>query len=75
MIFVPRMIRGIFFVHQGAGTQLMAVAFCVLFRYYRNIYALALAHAMFGLWVASTIPESVIRHMRVGIGYLHYIRR
>ena len=58
-----------------AGTLLMAAIFCVLFRYYRNIYALAVAHAMFGLSVAATIPESVIRHMRVGIGYLHYIRR
>jgi hypothetical protein len=58
-----------------AGTLLMAVVFCLLFRSYRNIYALALAHAMFGLSVAATFPESVIRHMRVGIGYLHYVKR
>lgn len=58
-----------------AGTLAMAVAFCALFRRYRNLYALALAHAMFGMSVAASIPESVIRHMRVGIGYLHYARR
>ncbi len=58
-----------------AGTLLMAVIFCALFRHYRNIYALAVAHAMFGLSVASVFPEAVVRHMRVGIGYLHYVKR
>ncbi len=58
-----------------AGTLLMAALFCALFRHYRNIYALALAHAMLGLSLAAAIPESVIRHMRVGIGYLHYVKR
>ncbi len=57
-----------------AGTLLMAIIFCALFRHYRNIYALAVAHAMFGLSVAAVFPEAVLRHMRVGIGYLHYIR-
>ena len=58
-----------------AATVLMAAVFCALFRRYRNLYALAAAHAMFGLSVAAVMPEWVVRHMRVGIGYLTYVRR
>lgn len=56
-------------------TFLMALAFCLLFRRYRNIYVLAIAHAMLGLALSAAVPEVVVRHMRVGIGYLHYIGR
>ncbi len=58
-----------------ATTFAMAVVFCLLFRHYRNIYALAVAHAMFGLSLSASVSENAIRHMRVGIGYLHYISR
>jgi len=29
-------------------------------------------HAMLGLTIALTVPESLLHHMRVGIGYLRY---
>lgn len=58
-----------------AATLAMAVVFCLLFRRYRNIYALAVAHAMLGLSLAAVIPEPLVRHMRVGIGYLRYVSK
>ena len=45
---------------------------CVLFLRYRNIYTLGVAHGIMGLCVAVTVPNSLHRHMRVGLGYLHY---
>ncbi len=57
------------------ATFAMALVFCSLFRVYRNIYALSVAHAMLGLALAAAIPEAATRHMRVGIGYLHYLAR
>lgn len=45
---------------------------CVLFLRYRNLYTLGIAHAILGISVAVTVPNHIQRHMRVGIGYLHY---
>jgi hypothetical protein len=45
---------------------------CLLFLRYRNLYPLALAHAILGITIAMTIPGPVIRNMRVGLGYLTY---
>jgi membrane protease YdiL (CAAX protease family) len=45
---------------------------CVLFLRYRNIYTLGIAHGIMGLCVAITVPNSLHRHMRVGLGYLRY---
>jgi membrane protease YdiL (CAAX protease family) len=45
---------------------------CVLFLRYRNIYTLGIAHGIMGLCVAITVPNSLQRHMRVGLGYLRY---
>ncbi len=45
---------------------------CVLFLRYRNLYTLGIAHAILGICVAITVPNHIQRHMRVGIGYLHY---
>jgi hypothetical protein len=45
---------------------------CEIFRRHRNIYPLGVAHAILGLTIAITVPDQVQRHMRVGIGYLHY---
>lgn len=45
---------------------------CEIFRRHRNIYALGVAHAILGLTIAITVPDQVQRHMRVGVGYLHY---
>lgn len=45
---------------------------CLLFLRYRNIWPLALAHALLGVTIATTIPRPIIRNMRVGLGYLEY---
>jgi membrane protease YdiL (CAAX protease family) len=45
---------------------------CMLFLRYRNLYTLALAHAIVGLTLAITIPDAMQHQMRVGIGYLHW---
>jgi membrane protease YdiL (CAAX protease family) len=48
------------------------VFFCEMFRRYRSIYPLAVAHAALGLTIAVTMPDSLMHHMRAGIGYLQY---
>lgn len=53
-------------------TLVMGIAACALFLRYRNLWPLAAAHAILGITLAVTIPATVIRNMRVGIGYLHY---
>ncbi len=55
-----------------AATFIGALFFCEMFRRYRNIYPLGIVHAMLGLTIAFTIPDSLLHHMRVGIGYLRY---
>lgn len=47
-------------------------ASCRLFLRYRNLYTLAIAHAILGISIAITVPGPVIRNMRVGLGYLTY---
>jgi membrane protease YdiL (CAAX protease family) len=53
-------------------TFLWGLAASLLFLRYRNLYPLALAHAILGVAVAMTIPGPVDHNMRVGLGYLHY---
>ena len=55
-----------------AGTLIGALFFCEMFRRYRSIYLLGVVHAMLGLTIAMTMPDSVLHHMRVGMGYLRY---
>jgi len=45
---------------------------CVLFLRYRNLYPLAIAHAILGICIAITIPGHITHNMRVGLGYLTY---
>jgi membrane protease YdiL (CAAX protease family) len=45
---------------------------CFLFLRYRNLYTLGIAHGILGICLAVTIPDHIHRHMRVGLGYLHY---
>jgi membrane protease YdiL (CAAX protease family) len=45
---------------------------CPLYLRYRNLYVLGIAHAILGLSVAITVPDSIHHHMRVGIGYVTY---
>lgn len=53
-------------------TFIAALSFCSMFRMYRSIYPIAVMHALLGLTVAMTMPDSLLHHMRVGIGYLRY---
>ncbi len=53
-------------------TLLWGVVACTVFLRTRNIYPLALAHAIFGISIAVMVPSPVIHNMRVGLGYLHY---
>jgi membrane protease YdiL (CAAX protease family) len=54
------------------ATLASALFLCEMFRRYRSIYPLAIAHAMLGITVAMTTPDSLLHHMRVGLGYLRY---
>jgi len=54
------------------ATFLGGIFFVETFRRWRNIYPVAIAHAMFGLTLAITIPDHWIRHMRVGLGFLRF---
>jgi membrane protease YdiL (CAAX protease family) len=49
-----------------------AVFFCEMFRRYRNLFPLGVVHAALGLTIAASLPDSVLHHMRVGLGYLTY---
>lgn len=53
-------------------TLIWGVVACLLFLRYRNIYPLAMAHAVFGICIAITVPGPVSHNMRVGLGYLQY---
>jgi membrane protease YdiL (CAAX protease family) len=45
---------------------------CELFRRYRNIYPLAIAHALVGLALAAAIPDLIHHQMKVGMAYFHW---
>ena len=49
-----------------------AIFFCLMFRRFRNLYPLGLVHAALGLTIAATLPDSLMHHMRVGLGFLTY---
>jgi membrane protease YdiL (CAAX protease family) len=53
-------------------TLLWGLASCLLFLRYRNLYTLAIAHAILGVTLAITVPAAVHHNMRVGLGYLTY---
>lgn len=53
-------------------TLIWGLAACLVFIRSRNVYPLAIAHAIFGICVAITIPASVLHNMRVGLGYIQY---
>lgn len=53
-------------------TFVWGFAACLLFLHYRNLYPLAVAHAIVGIAIAITIPGPVDHNMRVGLGYLTY---
>ena len=55
-----------------AVTLIWGFAACLVFLRYRNLYPLAIAHAIFGITIAITIPGPLDHNMRVGRGYLTY---
>lgn len=52
-----------------AATLVMGWVFSDVFRRYRNLYPLAIAHAVLGLALAIALPESATHRMRVGIAW------
>jgi membrane protease YdiL (CAAX protease family) len=54
------------------ATLLWGFLACLLFIRYRNLYPLAMAHAVLGITIAIAVPGPVIHNMRVGLGYLTY---
>lgn len=56
-----------------AGTFVAAIFFVSVFQRYRNVYPLGIAHAMLGLAIALTVPDTFLHHMRVGISYFHFV--
>lgn len=53
-------------------TLIWGLLACLIFIRSRNVYPLAIAHAILGISVAITIPGPLIHNMRVGLGYLEY---
>jgi membrane protease YdiL (CAAX protease family) len=45
-----------------------------LYRRYRTLIPLGIAHGLVGLAIALSVPDRLNHHMRVGLGYLHYMR-
>jgi membrane protease YdiL (CAAX protease family) len=43
--------------------------FTEMFRIYRSLYPLAIAHALMGIAIAYSFPDSLMHHMRVGLSY------
>ena len=56
----------------ATATIVWGIVACLVFLRYRNLYPLALAHAILGIMIAVTIPGTVDHNMRVGLGYLTY---
>lgn len=53
-------------------TLVWGLAACLVFLKARNLWPLAMAHAIFGISLAITIPAATLHNMRVGLGYLRY---
>lgn len=53
-------------------TLIGGLFFCEMFRRYRNIFPLGMAHALLGWTVAASFSDGILHHMRVGIGYLMF---
>jgi hypothetical protein len=53
-------------------TLIWGLCACFVFLRYRNIYPLAITHAIMGICIAVTVPGPVVHNMRVGLGYFRY---
>lgn len=54
-------------------TLVFGLASCLFFLHYRNLWPLAMAHAILGICIGVTIPSAIDHNMRVGISYLTYV--
>ena len=54
-------------------TLVFGLASCLIFLRYRNLWPLALAHAILGISIGITVPGAIDHNMRVGISYLTYV--
>ena len=55
-----------------AATLLWGTVSCWLFRRYRSLYILGLTQGLLGLCFAVCVPDLLLHHMRVGLGYWRY---
>jgi hypothetical protein len=55
------------------ATLVLGFVACMLFLRYRDVYSLAIAHAILGIAIGITIPGAVDHNMRVGLRYLTYM--
>jgi hypothetical protein len=56
-------------------TLVFGLASCLFFLHYRNLFPLAMAHAILGTAIAVTIPQEIDHNMRVGISYLEWVNQ
>lgn len=69
---------GLFFVAHVPNPVLMPLVFVwgliasAVFLRWRNLYTLAMAHAILGICISVTVPGKWDHNMRVGLGYLTY---
>jgi hypothetical protein len=54
------------------GSVFAGFFFCEMFRRHRNIFPLGVVHLILGLTMAASISDTLLHHMRVGIGYLQF---
>jgi membrane protease YdiL (CAAX protease family) len=52
------------------ATLPVGILFCELFRRFRTLAPIGLIHAGLGLALAASVSDSLLHHMRVGMGYL-----
>jgi membrane protease YdiL (CAAX protease family) len=53
-------------------TLIWGLVACLLFLRYRNLYTLAITHAILGICLVVSVPGEIDHNMRVGRGYLTY---
>jgi len=53
-------------------TLLGGLFFTELFRIYRSLYPLAIVHALMGIAIAYSFPDSLMHHMRVGLSFWQF---
>lgn len=53
-------------------TLICGMGACLVFLRYRNLYTVAVAHAILGTSIAVCVPAPVIHNMRIGRSYLTY---